>query len=33
MFWVAILQYTDDTTLCMEDDEDTAQNMKLLLYL
>jgi hypothetical protein len=30
---VAILQYTDDTILCMEDDEDTTQNMKLLLYI
>jgi hypothetical protein len=30
---VAILQYADDTILCMEDDEDTSQNMKLLLYI
>jgi hypothetical protein len=30
---IAILQYADDTILCLDDDEDTAQNMKLLLYI
>jgi hypothetical protein len=30
---VAVLQYADDTILCMEDDADTAQNMKILMYL
>jgi hypothetical protein len=30
---VTVLQYADDTILCMEDDEGTTQNMKLLLYL
>jgi hypothetical protein len=30
---VAILQYADDTILCMEDDVDTARNMKMLLYI
>jgi hypothetical protein len=30
---VAILQYADDTILCMEDDVETMTNMKILLYL
>jgi hypothetical protein len=30
---VAILQYADDTILCMEDDIETMKNMKLLLYV
>jgi mannosylglycoprotein endo-beta-mannosidase len=30
---VAVLQYADDTILCMEDDVDTARNMKMLLYI
>ncbi|CAN6249384.1 unnamed protein product [Urochloa humidicola] len=30
---VAILQYADDTILCLEDDEESAQNMKFLLYM
>jgi mannosylglycoprotein endo-beta-mannosidase len=30
---VAILQYADDTILCMEDSAATAQNMKILLYI
>jgi hypothetical protein len=30
---VAILQYADDTILCLEDNEENARNMKLLLYL
>jgi hypothetical protein len=30
---VAVLQYADDTILCMEEDADTTQNMKILLYL
>jgi len=30
---IAILQYADDTILCLQDEDDTAQNMKLLLYL
>jgi hypothetical protein len=30
---LAILQYADDTILCMQDDDESAQNMKLLLYL
>jgi hypothetical protein len=30
---VAILQYADDTILCMEDDTETMRNMKLLLYI
>jgi hypothetical protein len=29
----AILQYADDTILCLEDDVDKARNMKDLLYL
>jgi hypothetical protein len=29
----AILQHVDDTILCMEEDADTTQNMKTLLYL
>ena len=30
---VAILQYTDDTIICLKDSRENAQNMKLLLYL
>ena len=30
---VAILQYVDDTILCLQNDEECARNMKLLLYL
>jgi hypothetical protein len=30
---VAILQYTDDTIICLRDSLDYARNMKLLLYL
>jgi hypothetical protein len=30
---VEVLQYADDTILCMEDDVDTTQNMKMLLYI
>jgi hypothetical protein len=30
---VAILQYADDTILCLEDDTETVRNMKLLLYI
>ena len=30
---VAILQYADDTIICLRDDIDGARNMKLLLYL
>jgi hypothetical protein len=30
---VAILQYADDTILCMEEDQETARNMKILLYI
>jgi len=30
---VAMLQYADDTILCVQDDLETAQNLKLLLYL
>ena len=30
---IAILQYADDTILCLQDEDDSAQNMKLLLYL
>ena len=30
---VAILQYTDDTIICLQDTQDNARNMKLLLYL
>jgi hypothetical protein len=30
---IAILQYVDDTILCMEDDEEKARNIKLLLYM
>ena len=28
-----MLQYADDTILCVQDDLETAQNLKLLLYL
>jgi mannosylglycoprotein endo-beta-mannosidase len=30
---VAILQYADDTILCMEDDTEIMTNMKILLYI
>lgn len=30
---VAILQYADDTIICLKDDFEKARNMKLLLYL
>ena len=30
---VAILQYADDTIICIKDDVDMARNLKLLLYL
>ena len=30
---IAILQYADDTILCLQDEDDSAQNMKPLLYL
>jgi hypothetical protein len=30
---VAILQYADDTILCMDDDVETMTNMKILLYI
>ena len=30
---IALLQYADDTILCLQDDLENAQNMKLLLYL
>ena len=30
---VAVLQYADDTIICLEDDIDKAVNLKLLLYL
>lgn len=30
---VAILQYADDTIICLKDDMEVARNMKLLLYL
>jgi len=30
---VALLQYADDTILCIQDDLEVAQNLKLLLYL
>ena len=30
---VAILQYVDDTIICLKDDLEMARNMKLLLYL
>ena len=30
---VAVLQYADDTILCLQDDIEGARNMKLLLYL
>ena len=28
-----MLQYADDTILCLQDDVEVAQNMKFLLYL
>jgi len=30
---IALLQYADDTILCLQDEDDSAQNMKPLLYL
>ena len=30
---IALLQYADDTILCLQDDLENAQNMKFLLYL
>ena len=30
---IALLQYADDTILCIQDDMEVAQNLKLLLYL
>jgi hypothetical protein len=30
---IAILQYADDTILCLEDDMDKVRNVKLLLYM
>jgi len=30
---VAILQYADDTIICLKDDMEVARNMKLHLYL
>ena len=30
---IAILQYADDTIICLKDDIEVARNMKLLLYL
>jgi hypothetical protein len=30
---VAILQYEDDTIMCLTHDEDKARNVKLLLYI
>ena len=30
---IALLQYADDTILCIQDDLEVAQNLKLLLYL
>jgi mannosylglycoprotein endo-beta-mannosidase len=30
---VAVLQHADDMMLCMEEDADTTQNMKILLYI
>ena len=30
---MAVLQYTDDTIICLKDDFEIARNMKLLLYL
>lgn len=32
-YGVAILQYVDDTIICMEDNAKTARNTKLLFYL
>ena len=29
---VAILQYADDTIICLKENVDNARNMKLLLY-
>jgi hypothetical protein len=30
---IAILQYADDTILCLDEEEDKARNVKLLLYM
>ena len=30
---VAVLQFADDTIICLKDDFEIARNMKLLLYL
>jgi len=30
---IAILQYADDTILCLQEDEENARNMKFLLYM
>jgi hypothetical protein len=30
---IALLQYADDTLICLKDDTESARNMKLLLYL
>lgn len=30
---ITILQYTDDTIICLKDDLEVARNMKLLLYV
>lgn len=30
---IVVLQYVDDTILCLEKDTENARNMKLLLYL
>jgi hypothetical protein len=30
---VAILQYADDTILCMEENQETTRNIKILLYI
>jgi hypothetical protein len=30
---ITILQYTDDTILCLQDDEEKTRNVKMLLYI
>jgi len=30
---VALLQYADDTIICVQDDTENARNLKMLLYL
>jgi hypothetical protein len=30
---ITILQYADDTILCLQDDEEKARNVKMLLYI